>query len=57
MNMLPEAYEEGRCAAFDGIGQDTNPYRPGTKEAEQWHEGWRDGMAELSADSDRTTSR
>jgi hypothetical protein len=50
--MLPEAYEDGRCAAFDGVGQDANPYPAGSKDAEQWDGRWIDGMQELSNDSD-----
>ena len=50
--MLPEAYEKGREAAFDGIRQNANPYPPGSKDAEQWDEGWRDGMSELTGHAD-----
>jgi hypothetical protein len=52
--MLSEAYEAGRCAAFDGMPQHANPYPPGSKDAEQW-DGSRDGMSELSGDSDTPT--
>jgi hypothetical protein len=45
--MLPEAYENGREAAFDGLPQHDNPYPPGTKHFAQWDEGWRDAMHEL----------
>jgi hypothetical protein len=49
--MLPEPYERGRCAAFDGKPLDTNPYPHGTRDAERWLEGWQDGMSELGRDS------
>jgi len=47
--MLPKCYAEGREARFDGKRRTriNNPYAPGTKESEQWYEGWEDGDKEL----------
>jgi hypothetical protein len=45
--MLPEAYAQGREAAFDDRPEDGNPYPVGSAEYEQWLEGYRDAMHEL----------
>jgi hypothetical protein len=45
--MLPEHYEEGRCARFDGRQCTANPHRRGTPAARQWAEGWDDAQQEL----------
>jgi len=45
--VIPEAYEDGRAAAFDGKGMDRNPYHPDSSQYRQWLQGWEDARQEL----------
>jgi ribosome modulation factor len=51
--VLPEAYEQGREAGLDNLGEHRNPYRPvNSKKFQQWLEGYRDARRELGPEGD-----
>ena len=46
--MLPEAYEDGRCAAFDGE-RFVNPHQYGTADWQLWQDGYTDACLEMQS--------
>lgn len=46
-----EAYEEGKAAALQNVGEKANPYRAATVAHSGWLRGWNEGMKNRPADS------